>query len=201
MTGAEEALQLLETRGHGSYCGEQVSQLEHALQAARLAEEAGSPPTLIAAALLHDIGHVLPDLPEDIAEQGIDARHEIVGHAWLLARFGPEVAEPVRLHVSAKRYLCRTDPDYLAQLSPASVLSLKLQGGPFSDEEMREFESNPHFREAVALRRWDDAAKIPGLAVPGLEHYRGVLSAAATGFKGVTPVDPLRWKERTEDKP
>jgi phosphonate degradation associated HDIG domain protein len=179
VTIAGEVFQLLELRGHTAYFGEQVSQLEHALQAARLAEEAGSRPALIAAALLHDVGHVLPDLPEDIAEQGVDARHEILGHAWLLARFGPEVAEPVRLHVSAKRYLCRVDPNYLAQLSPSSALSLKLQGGPFTDEGVREFESNPHFREAVLLRRWDDAAKIPGLPVPALEHYRGVLAAAA----------------------
>jgi len=149
--------------------------LEHALEAAWFATQAASAPTLIAAALLHDIGHLLHDLPENVADDGVDTRHEEAGYEWLLARFGPAVAEPVRLHVAAKRYLCRVDPDYYALLSPASVQSLALQGGLFTDEEVRDFERLPWHRDAVQLRRWDDAAKQPGRAVPGLEDYRRLL--------------------------
>jgi predicted HD phosphohydrolase len=108
----------------------------------------------------------------------VDARHEKVGKAWLSRSFGPEVAEPVGLHVPAKRYLCAVDPAYPEQLSPASVQSLALQGGPMSEEEVLEFEQHPYYREAVRLRRWDDMAKIPGLEVPGLDHYRARLEAA-----------------------
>ena len=99
------------------------------------------------------------------------------GALWLKASFGPAVADPVRLHVAAKRYLCAVEPDYHAGLSPASRLSLGLQGGPFTPDEVRRFEREPWFRSAVAVRRWDDTAKVPGLAVPGLEHYRRHLEA------------------------
>jgi predicted HD phosphohydrolase len=116
----------------------------------------------VVAALVHDIGHLLQNLPEDIADRGSDAHHEDVGHAWLARHFGPEVTEPVRLHVEAKRYLCRVDPGYLKRLSPASVQSLALQGGPFDDAEVREFENRPHYRDAVRLRTWDDARRFGG---------------------------------------
>jgi len=173
---ADEIIRLMRQRGGQAYFGEPVSQLEHALQAAWLASRANSSPSLIVAALLHDIGHLFHDLPENAADGGIDTRHEEAGYQWLLARFGPEVAEPVHAHVAAKRYLCRMDPDYLAQLSPASVQSLALQGGPFTAAEVREFEALPWCRQAVQLRRWDDAAKQPGLAVPALDEYRALLT-------------------------
>jgi len=168
----DQLVELFAKRGDAAYFGEPVSQKEHALQAACLAARAQAPESLVVAALLHDVGHLLHILPEDIADQGVDARHEALGEAWLARHFGPEVTEPVRLHVDAKRYLCRVDPEYLSQLSPASVQSLALQGGPFSQAEARRFEEHGHFREAVRLRRWDDQAKIPGLAVPDLEYYR-----------------------------
>jgi phosphonate degradation associated HDIG domain protein len=179
MTVIDEIVRLFETHGKSAYLGEPVSQEEHALQAAHLAEQEGAPPHLIAAALLHDIGHLVHGLPEDIADHGIDGRHEVAAEAFLRKAFGPAVSEPVRLHVDAKRYLCSADPLYLAQLSPASVQSLHLQGGPFSPEESTAFEENPHARDAVRLRRWDDEAKIPGLAVPPVEHYRPILEAVA----------------------
>ena len=157
------------------YFGEPVSQREHALQAAHLAEQEGASDALIIAALLHDIGHLLHHEGEDIADRGIDARHEAVGDAWLTHYFGPPVTEPARLHVAAKRYLCAVEPEYLRQLSPASQQSLRLQSGPFSPAEVQEFEQNPYFREAVRLRHWDDAAKISGWNVPGVEHYRARL--------------------------
>ncbi len=178
---ADEIIGMMQERGDEAYFGESVSQLEHALQTAYFATQANSAPELVAAALLHDVGHLLQHLPENIAEQGIDAQHEEIGYQWLLSRFGPAVADPVRAHVAAKRYLCATDPAYLARLSPASVQSLHLQGGPFSAAEAREFAAQPFCKDAVLLRRWDDAAKRPGFAVPGLQHYAPLLSGLLAG--------------------
>jgi [1-hydroxy-2-(trimethylamino)ethyl]phosphonate dioxygenase len=165
-------------RGHAAYFGESVSQLEHALQTARLAERSHGRPALVVAALLHDIGHLLHNLPEDIADRGIDGHHENAGAAWLARHFGPAVTEPVRLHVDAKRYLCRSD-EYLTHLSASSLQSLALQGGAFNDAEASLFEANPWSRGALLLRRWDDEAKVSGLLVPELEHYRSAIEAVA----------------------
>jgi phosphonate degradation associated HDIG domain protein len=175
MTIVDEIFAMFASRGDEAYFGEPVSQTEHALQAAYQAEQEGAPDALVVAALVHDIGHLVHGHGEDVADRGVDAGHEAVGEAWLSRHFGPGVVEPVRLHVAAKRYLCAVDPEYQAQLSPASVQSLALQGGPFTGPMVREFEQHPYYREAVRLRRWDDLAKVPGLAVPGLEHYRGKL--------------------------
>ena len=172
MNIVDEVCDLFATKGHAAYVGEPVSQLEHALQSAYHAERENAADTLVVAALLHDIGHLVHKLPEDAANHGIDTRHEQMGHAWLNRYCGAEVTEPIRLHVPAKRYLCATDANYQAQLSPASMQSLALQGGPFSPDEIAEFERNPHFQAAVDLRRWDDLAKVPGLDVPPLDYYR-----------------------------
>lgn len=163
-------------RGHEGY-GEGVSQLEHALQAGWLAEQEGKPTSQIVAALLHDIGHLMHDLPEDIADQGIDTQHESLASAWLSQHFGPEVSEPVRLHVAAKRYLCGTEPGYLDRLSEASKLSLKLQGGPMVGEEAARFEREPFLAQAIELRRWDDEAKVIGAPTPDLAHFRPAIEA------------------------
>jgi phosphonate degradation associated HDIG domain protein len=179
----DEILDLFATRGSAAYHGEAVSQEEHALQAADLAVREGAPDALIVAALLHDVGHLLDGQDEDLAEQGLDGRHEEAGCAYLAGHFGPEVTEPIRLHVAAKRYLCAVDPSYLSGLSPASRLSLKVQGGPMTPAEVAEFEGNAFFRDAVRLRHWDEAAKVPGLAVPGPSHYRGRLQTAARGLR------------------
>ncbi|HTB14516.1 MAG TPA: HD domain-containing protein [Bryobacteraceae bacterium] len=177
MTVSDEVVDLFQRRGREAYFGESVSILEHSLQAAWFARESGAQPHLVVAALLHDVGHLLHGLPEDIAQHAIDGRHEVVGEAWLRSRFGPEVSEPVRLHVDAKRYLCSVEPAYLAELSPSSLHSLKLQGGPFTADQARDFERNPHFEDAVALRRWDDAAKVKNLAVPDISEYVTLLRA------------------------
>ena len=167
-----------EPRGGAAYFGEPVSQLEHALQTAHCATQAGSPSELVlAAVLLHDIGHLLHDLPESAADAGIDTCHETAGSEWILARFGQAVAEPVRYHVSSKRYLCRVEPAYLNRLSAASVQSLELQGGPFTDDEAKQFEMLPCYK-AIMLRRWDDQAKVAGLQLPSIEEYRGMLCEA-----------------------
>jgi [1-hydroxy-2-(trimethylamino)ethyl]phosphonate dioxygenase len=173
-----EVLTLFRKRGGSQYGQEAVSQQEHALQAAFFAERAQAGPALVAAALLHDVGHLLHDLPDDALEQGVDDRHETLAARWLAERFGPQVVEPVRLHVEAKRYLCAADPHYLNQLSPPSTLSLRLQGGPMTADEARAFEAHPYFEASTALRRWDDAAKVPRLATPPLEHFAAVLDQA-----------------------
>jgi phosphonate degradation associated HDIG domain protein len=175
---SDRIIEIFEAKGGEAYFGEPVSQLEHALQTAYHAGRDDAPDWLVVAALVHDIGHLLHDLPEHVADLGVDARHEDLGHAWLARHFGPEVTAPVRMHVDAKRYLCTTDPGYLSFLSPASVQSLQLQGGPFSEAEAQEFEQRPLAREAVRLRRWDDLAKVPGMRVPGLEHYRAMIDVA-----------------------
>lgn len=161
-------------RGHEGY-GEGVTQTEHALQAAQIAEQEGKPASQVVAALLHDIGHLMHDLPEDIADQGIDTQHESLASAWLSQHFGSEVSEPVRLHVAAKRYLCRAEQGYLDRLSEASKLSLRLQGGPMSAEEAARFREEPFLAEAIDLRRWDDEAKVVGAATPALAHYRPMI--------------------------
>jgi phosphonate degradation associated HDIG domain protein len=178
---AREILGIFAQRGSGEYFGERVSMTEHALQAAYFATLAAAPAPLVIAALLHDIGHLIEAVPSDIADWTQDAHHEEVGGRWLAARFGPEVSEPVRLHVPAKRYLLATDRDYFARLSPASVITLQLQGGPMAAHEVAEFETEPYHREAVRVRQWDDQGKVAGLKTPDVAHYRGLveqLSAA-----------------------
>lgn len=175
MTIIDEIIELFARRGGDAYFGEPVSQLEHALQTAFHAEQESAADALIAAALMHDIGHLLHKLPEDIADSGIDGRHEQVGAAWLARYFPAAVTEPIRLHVAAKRYLCAVDGEYRDRLSAVSIRSLALQGGPMSDEEVREFEALPYAREGVRLRQWDDLAKVVGLKAPGLPKYKPLL--------------------------
>jgi phosphonate degradation associated HDIG domain protein len=176
MSVYERITSLFGRRGADAYFGEQVSMLEHSLQTAYFAREERAPPPLVVAALLHDIGHLVEDVPADIADWHEDAHHEEVGRAWLARYFGPEVSEPVALHVPAKRYLCATEPAYSACLSSASVLTLKLQGGPMSPVELAAFEANPHHRDAVAVRRCDDRGKLGNFRAPGLETYRDLVS-------------------------
>lgn len=162
---------LIELKAGGQYGLAEINQRQHALQSAWLAERQGCSESLIAAALLHDIGHMVHDLGEHAAEQGVDDRHEELGYDFLASMFGPDVTEPVRLHVAAKRYLCAVEPDYFAKLSRDSVVSLALQGGPMSPEEVAEFEAVPQFRDAVQLRRFDEQAKVKGLETPPASHF------------------------------
>jgi phosphonate degradation associated HDIG domain protein len=180
----DELLSIYDGRGTAAYFGESVTVIEHGLQAAHFAQSCNAADGLVVAALLHDIGHLLEAVPADLADWKTDARHEISGSRWLASRFGPEVSEPVRLHVPAKRYLCAADPDYFAALSPASIVTLGLQGGRMSPAEAAAFEAEPYFGEAIRLRQWDDQAKIAGLPVPGFTHYRPlieILAARRTG--------------------
>jgi phosphonate degradation associated HDIG domain protein len=179
MNATEEILGLFQQRGSSAYFGESVSMTEHALQAAYFARTAAAPPALIVAALVHDIGHLIDDVPSDIADWTVDARHEEVGSRWLARRFGPDVSEPVRLHVPAKRFLLATDDEYFAKLSPASVVTLKLQGGPMTAHEIAKFETERYYQEAVRVRQWDDQGKVAGLKTPELRDYRALIETLA----------------------
>lgn len=172
----DEIVRLFAERGHATY-GEGVTLTEHSLQTAAEAEADGAGEALVAAALLHDLGHLIvaPNAPHG------DYDHDAVGAAYLSRHFGPAVSEPVRLHVAAKRYLCAVEPDYAEALSAASTHSLARQGGPMDRDEAAAFEAEDHHAAAVALRRYDDAGKAPGRRVPGLEHYRPLLERLARG--------------------
>lgn len=174
MNCVDVILDLFTTRGAEAYLGEPVSQQEHALQAAYLAFREQAPGALVAAALLHDVGHLLT-LDESAADRGINRYHEEQAAHWLAAHFGPEVTEPIRLHVAAKRYLCAVEPEYMQTLSPASIRSLELQGGPLTHQEALGFRENLHHCDAVRVRRWDDEAKVSGWAVPELDEYVNLL--------------------------
>jgi phosphonate degradation associated HDIG domain protein len=170
---------IFERRGAESYLGEAVTMSEHMLQAAFLAEAAGAGEAVVAAALLHDIGHYTSEFPPDAQDQGIDNRHNEAG-AVVLAPFFPQaVVDCVRHHVPAKRYLCATDPGYLARLSPASVLTLSLQGGPMDAAEVESFGRLAKLQDILQVRIWDDEAKAPGRRTPDFAHYAPLLRSLA----------------------
>jgi len=168
----EAIFELYERNGVRHY-GEGVTQLEHALQCAHLAAEDGAGDGLIAAALLHDLGHLLE--AEEALDPQTDARHEVRGAAALRPFFGSEVTQPIALHVAAKRYLCATEAGYEQNLSEASRQSLRLQGGPLTALQARRFEGVAHFAEAVRLRRYDEAGKLDGATHRPLHDYTGLL--------------------------
>lgn len=163
------------TRLGGLHYGEDVSQLAHALQTAHHAKADGASPALVAAALLHDVGHLMQKIGEDAADQGVDTRHEHIGAGYLARAFGPDVTEPIRLHVAAKRYRVAVDAVYLENLSKASLQSLALQGGPMSPEEIEAFLAEPAVEAALRLRTYDEAGKAPEAEVASFESYHDLL--------------------------
>jgi phosphonate degradation associated HDIG domain protein len=171
----EQIVRLLNEKGGRAYEGEGVSQLEHALQSAQRAEEAGASQELVCAALLHDIGHLLNDRGETPTLRGIDDLHQYAALPFLRPCFPESVLGPIRLHVDAKRYLCATRPGYHDQLSDDSKRSLELQRGVFAPAEAERFIRQPHAADAVKVRLWDDAAKISGATTPGLAHFEPFL--------------------------
>lgn len=176
----EDIQQLFLAHGEGRYGAEAVSQQQHALQCAHLAELAGATPELVAAALLHDLGHLIKTgNPVRQAEKGraVDDVHQYVAIPFLRGLFSDAVLQPICLHVDAKRYLCFVDKNYWASLSAVSQRSLELQGGPFTLEQARDFVVRPFANDAVALRRWDDLAKDPDATPPAWEHYARILQA------------------------
>ena len=181
MSRLDEILAVYLDKGSNAYGGERINQLEHALQTAMLAEQACADASLIVASLLHDYGHLIHNFGEGVFKSSIDDRHEIIGAENLAAYFGDAVTMPIRMHVEAKRYLCATNPDYLKRVSPASIRSLKLQGGSFAAIERDEFIKRPFAAEAVNLRRWDESAKIHGLQTPTVEHFRQYMETCLIG--------------------
>ena len=173
---------IFERRGAESYLGEPVTMAEHMLQGAALAEADGAVDELVSAALLHDIGHYTSEFgaysPDDVE----DKHHDDAGAEVLAPFFPPVVTECVRLHVAAKRYLCATDPSYFGRLSPASVHTLSLQGGPMSAAEIAEFRSNPFHAEALRVRIWDEGGKVPGMPTRAFRDYAPLLQGVVDRF-------------------
>lgn len=169
-TPLEQLLSLLQQRGHERYTGEPVTHLQHALQAATLAERAGASDALVTAALLHDIGHLWHGLPGTPSAAGVDDHHEAVAADVLSRCFGDDVVQPVALHVAAKRRLCMNGA-YLRVLTDDSLRSLALQGGPMSPAEGQAFDARPFAQDALRLRHWDEAAKRPGMVTEPLAHF------------------------------
>ena len=183
-TTADHVLDLLSSAGQAEYHGEQVSQLEHALQAAHLAAEDDGDEQEIIAALLHDIGHIWPVEGRQVTSVGVVEHDEVGADALRDLGFSDDVADIVSGHVAAKRYLVATDEDYAAKLSDVSVESLRLQGGPMSAEEIQDFTRSPNWRSMVRVRTWDDRAKTPGAEVPDLESYRAMITAHLSNQQG-----------------
>ena len=164
-------------RGSESYLGEQVTMAQHMLQTAQCAELAGADGSQIVAALLHDIGHYKNEIPETSLAKGIDNFHEEAGANFLEDYFPISVVEPIRQHVAAKRYLCAVKSDYLKRLSPASVRTLSLQGGPMNEIEIEEFEKNDYLEQSIQLRYWDDDGKDPDRVHPPFSYYRSLIES------------------------
>jgi len=178
-SSVDEVLDLYVRWGEDRY-DEEVTQLAHALQTAALASAAGAADELVAAALLHDVGHLLHVRDGVAAAGGVDLRHEAAGAAWLAPLFPAAVTGPIALHVRAKRYRCAVDPEYHDLLSDGSKRSLERQGGPLHRDEVEAFRRLPRHEDAVRLREFDDGGKVDGLDVPTLEHYRGLLRRVVT---------------------
>jgi phosphonate degradation associated HDIG domain protein len=175
---------LFARRGHEQYAGEPVTQLEHALQTAALAEAEGADDALVTAALLHDLGHLLQDLGETPTLRGIDDLHQYAALPFLRGLFPERVLGAIALHVDAKRWLCRERPGYHAALSEDSRRSLRLQGGTFDAAGAAAFIARPGAADAVRLRLWDDRAKVPssaGAATPPLAHFIARAARTAGG--------------------
>lgn len=176
---------LFAAKGDRMYAGEPVTQLQHALQSGHLAEQEGAGDELVVAAFLHDLGHLINDQGDTPTLRGIDDRHEYVALPFLRNLFGPEVLQPIRLHVDAKRYLCArgdgtvTGAEYWAGLSIDSRRSLELQGGIFSEAEADGFRAQAYAEEGVCVRLWDDRAKLAGAGTPPLSHYMALAARVA----------------------
>ena len=158
------------------YIGEKVTMTEHMIQTAMLAEENHSPESLICACLLHDYGHFIIEDPDHLVSKSINGKHEDIGFNFLNNYFKPEVVEPIKLHVQAKRYLCR-EKSYWNALSNASKVSLKLQGDVMSNDEAKKFESLKFHNSAILLRKYDDEGKIPNTKMKKIEEYRDLISS------------------------
>ena len=171
--------QLFRDHGRIAYDGEGVTQLEHALQSAQLAEEEEASGELVTAAFLHDLGHLLNLQGASPTVRGIDDMHQYFAVPFIRPLFPASVVEAIKLHVDAKRALCSLEPGYHDALSADSKRSLALQGGIFSRDELKAFQAKPFAAEAIRVRRWDDRAKVAGAATPPIGHYLEVAARCA----------------------
>ncbi|MCE8512546.1 HD domain-containing protein [Ruegeria pomeroyi] len=158
-------------RGGEEYLGEPVTMAQHMLQGATIAEQNGLPEEIIVGALLHDIGHFTSEFGTYHPDDTEDRHHEDAGEAVLAPFFPPVITDCVKYHVAAKRYLCATRPAYFARLSPASVHTLELQGGPMTAEEVAEFERNPNIEAIIQVRYLDEAGKRADMETPDFDHF------------------------------
>lgn len=180
MDEIDRIVDLMSSKGTAWYGREGITLEQHSLQAARLAERDAAPPALVAAALLHDLGHLLSKERRGTGEGQLrDDRHEYIAAGYLERLFGPAVAEPIRLHVDAKRFLCSVEQGYREALSPASVRSLALQGGVLGSDDVAKFPARPFAGDAIKLRRWDDLAKDPTVKTKPLSSYAQLLRSLA----------------------
>lgn len=179
----EQVMAMLQESGEHSYGGEAVSQLEHALQAAMLAEDLAMDEEFVVACLLHDLGHLTPEAQEVFDDEAAGeeqrkregANHGAAGAHFLDELVTDRMAWLIEHHATAKRYLCAVEPGYYDRLSPVSKQTLAYQGGPMTAEEVEEIRDHPWLDDLIILRRFDDEAKIAGRPTPGLEHYRPML--------------------------
>ena len=156
------------------YLGEKVTIAEHMIQTAMLAEKNNSPQSLICACLLHDIGHFIIQDPDQLVSKSVDGKHEDIAFNFLKNYFKPEVTEPIKLHVNAKRYLCR-EKSYYNLLSKASKVSLELQGGKMNNDEAQKFILLKHHKDAITLRKYDDEGKIPNMKIKNINDYKELI--------------------------
>ncbi len=199
---AADLIGLYEACADRSY-GEDVTVLSHSLQTAGLARADGATDALVAAALLHDVGHLLAteeEVDRSHPDEGDDDHHEAIGARLVAATLGPEVALPVALHVQAKRWRCTVEPEYRSRLSAQSALTLEAQGGLLDAEECRRFEDHPGFAQAVELRRWDDRAKLIGAKVPSMDSYRSLLGSLVAARAVGTPKEMAEGGRRAADQ-
>ena len=159
------------------YIGENVTIAEHMIQSAMMAEKSKSNDNLICSCLLHDYGHFILDDPDELVKKNKDGKHEDIGYEYLKKFFKIEVVEPIKHHVIAKRYLAR-NKKYYDQLSEASVISLKLQGGLLNNKEAKLFQKEKFFKEAIKLRKFDESAKKIGVKIKDIIEYKELLEAS-----------------------
>ena len=159
------------------YIGENITIADHMIQSAMLAEKAKCDDDLICSCLLHDYGHFILDDPDELVRKNKDGKHEDIGYEYLKKFFKKEVVEPIKHHVLAKRYLAR-DKKYYNRLSEASVISLKLQGGLLNSKEAKVFEKEEFFKDAIKLRKFDEAAKKIGVKIKDIIQYKDLLKAS-----------------------
>lgn len=165
--------------GHVAY-GERISMAEHMMQSAYFAEKKNGTRELVVAAFLHDFGHLILGLPEDITKNGIDGFHEDIGADFLRPYLPSSILDPIQLHVAAKRYLCTVKPGYMAKLSQASKDTLHVQGGLMSEQEVNQFEAEPYFKDAIQVRLFDDLGKEEALVHPSLDYYLALTEQCLT---------------------